>query len=1173
MIISPKLPTHRQLILATSIALLLHSPLSHAVDYQTYISGTSPVGWWGMNEAGGNNLPTTADLSGAYGAANNGAGTNLNLTYQNTGTNSLTAQTGYVYNAAGANKAAYFDGSSAAGAYGNSPAAYANPTNTNPIYIPQANSGFTAEIWMKTDGLVATDSERFFATREFGFGFTANGSFGALHFTTFAVSDYIGGSMPSDGLWHQIGVSWDGNRTAVFYVDGLPTATVDANAGGGTRAPLAGGANSINLTHRNTDIQHFKGWEDEVVLWNHTRTAADFAASYLAAQTPLVLSIGYWKGSTSSVWNANLNNFTEDLAGTTPATLPVSAATEVIFNAVGASNFSNTTLGADTTIKSLTFGSNATATVGIGGTNTLTITPTSPKTGVTVNSGSATHTISTAVALGASQTWTVTDSTQSLNATGVISGAFSLTKQGEGTLVFTADHTYSGGTIVSVGTLALDYTSAASRLADAGSLTLAGGTVNLQNGASSHNEVVASTIISDGLSTVTRTSGTSILRLNAITSGLGVVNFGASNIADTNRTNTNSILGGWATLGGLDWAKNSTNAANGPITAFTAYTDITAQGSTIADNPLNNVRLLANGLTGNIALGAVTTTVNSLLQSNATIAATIETTGKTLATNAFMVGSTSQGLTIGGAVDDGTLTTATAGGTLFLNNFSANHPLTVNAVIANQTSASTLATVGRVILAGTNTYTGATMVNSGALSLENDLGLGDVIAGTTVHLGAALELSSVSGLTIGAESLTLNGSGIANGGSLRSVSGNNLWQGTVTLATASRINVDTGTLTLQTAINAITGAESLTLGGAGEGTISGKIATTSGGLTKDGSGTWTLSGVNSYPGSTTLSGGTLGISAAANLGASSANLVFDGGTLRVGGSLNSLTALAHSVSFNPTKTVGLNIAVTNFTADKILNQTTGGLTKLGAGILTLNQANTYTGTTTIAEGTLKASSIVVTSGASNLGNATSAVILGSPSPVIGAFPNPGTLTYTGSTATYTRGFDIQGSGSGINAFTAGQTLTIASSPITSATDSTLILGGAGNLTFTAPILLGATSGSLIKDGSGILNLNSPTQTKTLTTYFAAGTTNINAPLTAIGGTDVLASANLKFGSVSQSLASLSIDPGVTVTFSSGLASGAFTSSGKSLALVPEPSALALLLLGSLATLRRRRHIS
>ena len=60
------------------------------------------------------------------------------------------------------------------------------------------------------------------------------------------------------------------------------------------------------------------------------------------------------------------------------------------------------------------------------------------------------------------------------------------------------------------------------------------------------------------------------MRLNAITRNRGgVVDFGAASIADTDTLNVNGILGGYATVGGADWAINSTGAGDGAITAYT----------------------------------------------------------------------------------------------------------------------------------------------------------------------------------------------------------------------------------------------------------------------------------------------------------------------------------------------------------------------------------------------------------------------------------------------------------------------------------------------------------------------------------------------------------------------------------------------------------------------------
>ena len=105
-------------------------------DYASYIASTSPADWWGMNEAGSASVTTTA-LAGGF-----------NLTYQNPGVNSLSGQTGFVATDA-VNQAAYFDGTTDAGAYGNSPSAYANPTGTLPVLrfadAAGAGSGFAAE--------------------------------------------------------------------------------------------------------------------------------------------------------------------------------------------------------------------------------------------------------------------------------------------------------------------------------------------------------------------------------------------------------------------------------------------------------------------------------------------------------------------------------------------------------------------------------------------------------------------------------------------------------------------------------------------------------------------------------------------------------------------------------------------------------------------------------------------------------------------------------------------------------------------------------------------------------------------------------------------------------------------------------------------------------------------
>ena len=172
-------------------------------------------------------------------------------------------------------------------------------------------------------------------------------------------------------------------------------------------------------------------------------------------------------------------------------------------------------------------------------------------------------------------------------------------------------------------------------------------------------------------------------------------------------------------------------------------------------------------------------------------------------------------------------------------------------------------------------------------------------------------------------------------------------------------------------------------------------------------------------------------------------------------------------------------------------------------------------------------------------------------------------------------------------------------PGTPATGITVTTGPAGPLThtITCRVLLGAdqtwtvtdadrtllvsdeVSGNfpLTKAGDGVLTLDGTQAYDSLTA--TAGTTNVNGPLGTIpaNGTasvTVATGAQLHFGQVSQSLDSLTIAAAGTVTFSSGIASGAFTGGGQKLTLanpVPEPGCLTLLALISLTTLTHRRR--
>src|SRR6185503_8644344 len=131
------------------------------------------------------------------------------------------------------------------------------------------------------------------------------------------------------------------------------------------------------------------------------------------------------------------------------------------------------------------------------------------------------------------------------------------------------------------------------------------------------------------------------------------------------------------------------------------------------------------------------------------------------------------------------------------------------------------------------------------------------------------------GIAVGAEALTLNGTGVTTGGALRNISGANSWAGAVTLGSASRINSDAGTLTLTGGID--NGTFLLTVGGAGDTVVNTTAISNTGGLTKDGAGTLTLSAANTYDGTTTVSAGVLNIQDGSALGSTVGGTSVTGG--------------------------------------------------------------------------------------------------------------------------------------------------------------------------------------------------------------------------------------------------------------------------------------------------------
>jgi fibronectin-binding autotransporter adhesin len=481
----------------------------------------------------------------------------------------------------------------------------------------------------------------------------------------------------------------------------------------------------------------------------------------------------------------------------------------------------------------------------------------------------------------------------------------SITKNGSAGMTLAGANAHTGTTTVNAGTLTLNYAGLIpqdnSKLADTAPLVLGGGTVNLAGATGSHTEVVASTTLTANTSSaVTRGGGnTAVLQLGTITrNGGSFLNIGADGVATTNvLNNASGYIGTWATVGGRDWATNSTNLANGPIVAYTGYTDVARlTPGTIADGSTTDVRIVeGSGTAGNITLGATTTAINTLNQSvsGGTSAATIDpANGETLRTNAILVGTGAGALSIEPTdAATSTLTTATAGGDLLVINNSANS-FTVRSVIADNTSASTLTKTGtgRLVLRGANTFTGGVSILSGTLESQlvtTTLGTGTV----TIQGGAsfltgqnnsnAYTINTPNGVpaVIGANGagsgFTLSGPVTLNGDLTLQTFNNPISPPTVAAATLTGGVTGTGNLllnnlglaanTITINTNAINHSGSITLQGTGTGltTIGADIGPNVTGIIQNtNSATLILNGFNSYTGNTTVNTGILRVNQA-----------------------------------------------------------------------------------------------------------------------------------------------------------------------------------------------------------------------------------------------------------------------------------------------------------------------
>ncbi len=427
-----------------------------------------------------------------------------------------------------------------------------------------------------------------------------------------------------------------------------------------------------------------------------------------------------------------------------------------------------------------------------------------------------------------------------------------------GTVILSGNNTFTGGLKIDAGEVRLNNTGA-----------LNSTTPNLVTFTST-NAATLKTLTLNGLSVtaagLASTSGgagaITTQNANATAATLTIANIAAATYTGTLQDGTGggklslveagsatqSISGAVSLTGGIT-VNSGTLAISGAISATSGIA--VNSGGTLSLAGSNTfttgINLAAGGtlnINGATALGTGPLSVAGTLNNTLGSAVTVTTTNAMTWSNFTFTGSSALNLGTG-AVSLGTGT-----GTLTVTANAST--LTVGGVISDGASnnALTKAGNGTMVLSGANAYSGLTTVATGILNIQNNTALGTAAAGTVINDGAKLQLQGT--ITVTGETLTT--------GFIESVSGTNTWTGNITGPTATQftIQADTGAaLIISGNVNA--NGHTAFLSGAGSGEISGVISNVfaTGGLNLNGTGTWVLSGANTYASTTNVTSGNL----------------------------------------------------------------------------------------------------------------------------------------------------------------------------------------------------------------------------------------------------------------------------------------------------------------------------